>query len=89
MQVTGKFTIDCSRCGRTYDYTPEKVNFVPTEKKDGAQCYVWNEVFNCVVCSNHIEIKYEVCISDLGEVKDKKVIIAGAEIEDDSFSFSL
>lgn len=89
MEVKGKFTIDCERCGKSYDFLPEDVKFKPTEKKGDDQCYTWQLQYNCLRCGNPISIKYEVCVSQDGKITDKKVDVTGAKVAEDSFEFKL
>ncbi len=88
MEIKGKLTINCNRCGKSYDYSNENMNFTMTEKKGDDEHYVWEKSFNCVKCGNPISIKYEVILSPEGKVKDKKVEVKGAKVEEDSLDFS-
>ena len=87
MEVNGKLTINCERCGKSYDFQKEDVKFKPEGEKDGDQCYVWELNFNCLRCSNPISIRYEICLSADGKVSDKKLDIKGAKVAEDSFEF--
>lgn len=85
MQVEGKFTISCNRCGKTYDFLKEDVKFVKSENDN---TYVWELKYNCLRCENPISIRYEVSVSSDGSIKDKKVDIEGAKVVEDTFQFS-
>lgn len=85
MEVKGKLTIDCERCGKSYDFLPEDVKFKPAND----DIYIWELKFDCLRCGNPISIRYEVHMSPDGEVKDKKLDIKGAKVKEDSFEFKL
>jgi len=89
MKLSGKYSIACDRCGKTYDYMPDDVMFTETGEKDaeGNKWYVWEKDFDCVKCGNPIHIKYEVCLSPDDRVIEKKVDVKGAKQLDDSFKF--
>ncbi len=87
MNVEGKLTINCERCGKSYDFLKEDVKFKESGQKDESDMYVWELDFNCLRCSNPISIKYEVYMSD-GTFKEKNLDIKGAKVAEDSFSFS-
>lgn len=89
MEVKGKFSFDCNRCGKSYEYTSEDVDFVKTEMDGDNQWYVWEKDFNCFKCGNSISIKYEVALTPDGKVADKKVNVGGAKETGDSFIFSI
>ncbi|MCD7899046.1 MAG: hypothetical protein LUH22_03990 [Bacteroides sp.] len=88
MNVTGKISIDCARCGKNYEFLGEEVNFEKTEMRGDDQCYVWEKQYDCVKCGNPISIRYEVCISPDGKVTDKKVDVTGAKMQSDEFEFN-
>ncbi len=88
MEITGKFTIDCERCGKSYDFLKEDVKFTPEEREGEDKWSVWELEYNCLRCSNPISIRYEICFSPEGEFKDKKVTVTGAKVVNDSFEFS-
>jgi len=83
MKVEGKFTIDCNRCGKSYDYAPEDVTF---NLQNGE--YVWEKKFNCVKCGNPISIRYGVTFDPDGNLEDKNVQVDGAVVVGDAFEFS-
>lgn len=83
MKVEGKFTIDCNRCGTSYDYNPEDVDFIA----QGENYYVWEKKFNCVKCGNPISIRYAVTFAPDGTLEDKNVQVDGAKVVGDAFDF--
>lgn len=83
----GKFTINCERCGKSYDFLKEDVKFNPKEKMGEEEYYAWELKYNCLRCSNPISIEYIINVSSDGQIKDKKVNISGAEIALDTFEF--
>lgn len=88
MEIKGKLTIKCEKCGKTYDFLEEDVNFVKSEKKEKDPCYVWNLKFDCLRCGHPIKIQYEICVSSDGKIKEKNVNVEGAKVTEDSFTFS-
>ncbi len=88
MEVKGKLTINCNRCGKDYDYSEGNMNFTLSEKRGEDEVYVWGKSFNYVKCGNPISMKYEVTFSSDGEVKDKKLDINGAKVAEDSLEFT-
>lgn len=88
MEVKGNFSIDCGRCGKSYNFSDEEVDFLKSQQKNGDNdVYVWEKHYNCTKCGNGISIRYEIVISSAGEVKDKKVDVSGAVKVEDTFEF--
>ncbi len=88
MKVEGIFTINCSRCGKSYDFTSEEVQFLPQGPVD-EQTYVWEKKYNCVKCGNPIHIRYEISFATDGSINDKNVEVDGAKVISDSFEFEI
>lgn len=86
IKVKGKFTIDCNRCGKSYDFLAEDIVFSP-ENKNGEQTYVWEKSYNCVKCGNPISIRYEVTFASDGTINDKNVEVSGAKLISDTLEF--
>lgn len=87
MIVEGQFTIDCNRCGKSYDFTSKDVFF--TKVENHPDTYVWEKKYNCVKCGNPISIHYEVTLADDGTLIDKNLQVDGAKMVKDTFGFKM
>ncbi|WP_029906050.1 hypothetical protein [Prevotella sp. 10(H)] len=87
MEVNGKLTIACERCGKTYDFLKEDVKFIETEKTNDEGESVWELKYDCLRCKNSISIKYQIAISKDGKIEKKNLDIQGAKVIEDSFEF--
>lgn len=93
MNVTGTFSLTCSKCGAIHNFQPDDTDFdirFSHERQMGEENgYVWEQTFICDNdgCENEIGIKYQVWEYPIGAFNHEIIDIEGGK-EVGSFDYN-